>query len=113
MDETSDPPIVGIGASAGGVKALQAFFETLPPNTGAAFVVIVHLDPDARSELASILSQRTRMPVTQIDDREHLLPNHVYVIAPDRRVHIADHIISAMPFNEPRGHRAPIDLFFR
>jgi len=113
MDETSDPPIVGIGASAGGVKALQAFFETLPPNTGAAFVVIVHLDPDARSELASILSQRTRMPVTQIDDREHLLPNHVYVIAPDRRLHIADHIISAMPFNEPRGHRAPIDLFFR
>src|SRR6516162_3660107 len=90
MDDTDDPPIVGIGASAGGVKALQAFFETLPPNTGAAFVVIVHLDPDSRSELASILAQRTRMPVTQIDDREHLHPNHVYVIAPDRRLNIAD-----------------------
>src|SRR5262252_44843 len=113
MDQRAHPPIVGVGASAGGVKALQAFFEALPSNTGAAFVVIVHLDPDARSELASILSQRTTMPVTQIDNREQLHPNHVYVIAPDRRLHIADHTISALPFEEPRGHRAPIDLFFR
>jgi two-component system, chemotaxis family, CheB/CheR fusion protein len=113
MDQQEDPPIVGIGASAGGVKALQAFFEVLPSNTGAAFVVIVHLVPDARSELVSILSQRTKMPVTQIDDQEQLHPNHVYVIAPDRRLRIANHTISALPFDEPRGQRAPIDLFFR
>ncbi len=113
MDQDNDPPIVGIGASAGGVQALQAFFETLPVETGAAFVVIVHLDPEARSQLPSILAARTAMPVIQVEDRVRLLANHVYVIAPNRRLHIGDHMISALPFEEPRGQRAPIDLFFR
>jgi two-component system, chemotaxis family, CheB/CheR fusion protein len=108
-----DLPIVGIGASAGGVKALQGFFEALPPVTGAAYVVIVHLDPDSRSELAGILSSRTSMPVTQVEEQTSLEPDHVYVIAPNRRLQISDHSISAPPFEEPRGHRAPIDLFFR
>lgn len=113
MIEDADPPIVGIGASAGGVRALQAFFETLPAETGAAVVVIVHLDPEARSELANILATRTAMPVTQVEDRTRLKANNVYVIAPNRRLRIADHNISALPFDEPRGKRAPIDLFFR
>src|SRR5215510_840259 len=68
--ETDDPPlkpvIVGIGASAGGIRALQAFFESVPNDTGAAFVVIVHLDPKVRSELPSILAARTSMPVLQV-----------------------------------------------
>ncbi|MBW9064397.1 PAS domain-containing protein [Rhizobium herbae] len=113
MDHQSDPPIVGIGASAGGVQALQTFFAGLPSDTDAAFVVIVHLDPDARSELASILASRTQMPVTQVEDEARLESNHVYVIAPNRRLKIADGTIAALPFEEPRAHRAPIDLFFR
>src|SRR5690348_6405492 len=84
-------PIVGIGASAGGLKALTAFFEAIPANLGATFVVIVHLDPDVRSELPNILANRSRMPVTQVTTTAALEPNHIYVIPPDRRLQITDH----------------------
>src|SRR5687768_3101476 len=90
MDRELDSPIVAIGASAGGVQALQTFFDLMPNDTGATFVVIVHLDPHARSELANILAARTRMPVTQVEDQARLESNHVYVIAPNRRLKIAD-----------------------
>ncbi|MEC4594471.1 chemotaxis protein CheB [Nitrospirillum amazonense] len=113
MELQTDPPIVGIGASAGGVKALQALFEALPDEPNAAFVVVIHLNPERRSELAKILATRTRMPVSQVTDRVHLRNNHVYVIAPDSALNIADHMISALSFDEPRAKRAPIDLFFR
>lgn len=113
MEPETDPPIVGIGASAGGVKALQVLFEALPPDTGAAFVVVVHLDPEVRSELAGIIAGRTIMPVQEVDATTRLRKNKVYVIPPNRRLRIADQSIAALPFEEPRGHRAPIDLFFR
>ena len=87
----SQPVIVTIGASAGGVHALQSFFAALPEHPGAAFVVIVHLDPAHRSEMASIISTRTRMPVVQVDTRERLQADHVYVIPPDRRLQLIDH----------------------
>ncbi|HMF06359.1 MAG TPA: chemotaxis protein CheB, partial [Methylocella sp.] len=107
------PVIVGIGASAGGVQALQTFFEATPIDTGAAFVVVVHLDPQSHSDLSSILAARTCMPVVQVEGTQELLANHVYVIAPARRLHISDREISSEEFDEPRGQRAPIDLFFR
>ncbi len=109
----SSPIIVGIGASAGGVQALQTLFDALPDGTGASFVVIVHLDPQAHSDLPSILASRTRMPVVQVQEREQLRPNHVYVIPPDRRLQITNHDISAAEFDKPRGQRMAIDLFFR
>ena len=108
-----EPVIVAIGASAGGVSALQSFFSALPEHTGAAFVVVVHLDPQHRSELPSILATKTRMPVVQVPRRERVQADHVYVIAPDRRLQMVDHEISAFAFDEPRGQRAAIDLFFR
>ncbi|HVY57836.1 MAG TPA: chemotaxis protein CheB [Xanthobacteraceae bacterium] len=107
------PVIVGIGASAGGVQALQEFFAAIPPRTGAAFVVVVHLDPGRRSELPRVLAARTSMPVLQIGGTEKLQSDHVYVIPPDRRLQLVNHEISAFAFDEPRGQRAPIDLFFR
>jgi two-component system, chemotaxis family, CheB/CheR fusion protein len=107
------PPIVVMGTSAGGVRTLQAFFEAMPADTGAAFVVVVHLDPEHRSELPHILAARTAMPVIQVRDRHELAADHVYVIPPDRRLQIVDHEISAKEFDEPRGQRAPIDLLFR
>ena len=106
-------PIVGIGASAGGIRALQALFEALPEKIGAAFVVVVHLDPESPSELPRILAGKTRMPVSQIEAATALLADHVYIIPPNRRLRITDHEISAVQFDEPRGKRAPIDLFFR
>src|SRR5215470_10046495 len=107
------PVIVAIGASAGGVQALQAFIGALPEKSGAAFVVVVHLDPEERSELSNILALRTHMPVVQVEDSEKLKADHVYVIPPDRRLQLVDHEISAVEFDEPRGQRSPIDMFLR
>jgi two-component system CheB/CheR fusion protein len=105
--------VVGIGASAGGVRALQQLFAALPEKTGAAFVVVVHLHPDLRSEMSNILAARTRMPVLQVGEPVPLKADHVYVIPPDRRLHITNDEIATAEFDEPRGQRAPIDLFFR
>ena len=107
-------PIVGIGASAGGIKALQEFFDALPTEAlKMTFVVIVHLDPHHQSELAAILASRTAMPVHQVNAPMALESGCVYVIAPDRRLQIANREISSVEFDEPRGQRAPIDFFFR
>src|SRR3954466_5726600 len=107
------PNLVGIGASAGGVQALQKFFHGLPDKPGAAFVVVIPLDPQRPSEMANILSLRTSMPVNSVGEPQRMQANHVYVISPDRRLLITDHEIAASEFDEPRGHRAPIDFFFR
>jgi len=107
------PVIVAIGASAGGVQALQAFFGNIPSNTGAAFVVVLHLDPQHRSELSAIVGARTSMPVVQVETNAHLEANRVYVIPPDRRLQVIDHQLSATLFEEPRGQRLPIDFLFR
>src|SRR5262245_41764625 len=93
-----EPIVVAMGASAGGLRALQPFFSALPADTGATFVVIVHLDPERRSELPSLLAGRTRMPVIQVSERHKLHANHVYVIPPDRRLEMVDHEVNATPF---------------
>jgi two-component system CheB/CheR fusion protein len=107
------PPMVVMGASAGGIRALQTFFDAMPADTGAAFVVAVHLDPEHRSELPQIIAARTAMKVVQVEGRQKLVANRVYVIPPDRRLQVVDHEISAEQFDEPRGRRAAIDLLFR
>src|SRR6516164_2510186 len=73
-DGRGEPTIVAMGASAGGVQALQTFFRQLPDRTGAAFVVIVHLDPQHRSELPRILGGRTAMPVVQVEGNQKIEP---------------------------------------
>ncbi len=105
--------IAGIGASAGGITALQSWFETVPTDLGVAYVIVVHLSPQHRSELASNLGSRTKMPVTEVVDLAPLEPDHVYVIPPNRRLQITDSKVVACPFEEPHGSRAPIDDFFR
>src|SRR5688572_133407 len=107
--------VCGIGASAGGVEALQHFFGALAPDLALAYVVIVHLSPDHKSELPSILSRWTTMPVLQVGDGEKipLQPDHVYVVAPDRKLEITDSAVGSSRFEQPRGHRTAIDLFFR
>jgi len=107
------PVLVLIGASAGGIRPMEQLFSGLPDDTGAAFVVVVHLDPEHRSELPNIVRSRTRMPVVQAGERNKLLANHIYVIPPDRRLQVVDHELIALPFEEPRGQRSPIDGLFR
>jgi two-component system CheB/CheR fusion protein len=113
MDGQPTLQVVGIGASAGGVKALQDFFEALPDHVGAAFVVIMHLDPGTRSEMVAILATRTSMPVRQVEGTLRLEADNVYVIAPNSQLIIQHDMISALAFDTPRGQRAPIDMFFR
>jgi CheB methylesterase len=112
-DKPAGFPTVGIGTSAGGVHALQMFFESLPDEVDAAFVVVVHLDPSRQSELSNILAARTRMPVTQVTGLTPIEPRHVYVIPPNRQLRVTDHHLAITEFDEPRWQRAPIDLFFR
>ncbi|MDH2327809.1 CheR family methyltransferase [Cereibacter sp. SYSU M97828] len=105
-------PLCSIGASAGGIHALQEFFGRIDDQLGLAYVVIVHLSPEHESQLSEIIARRTRMPVFQVDSDMVLEANHVYVIPPDRELIIDGNAIKALPFTEPRGKRAPIDGFF-
>ncbi len=113
--QVTTPQVVAIGASAGGIEALQAFFSAVPTDLGLAYVVVVHLAPDRQSELPHILKRQTAMPVRQVGDHDtvKLEPDHVYVIAPGRKLEITDSSIGASRFEQPRGRRSPIDLFFR
>lgn len=112
---TTSVPVCGIGASAGGIEALNQFFEALAPDLGLAYVVVVHLAPDHKSELPAILARHTTMPVVQVGDHEvaALRANHVYVIGPDRKLVISDTSVGAEPFDQRRGRRMAIDLLFR
>jgi len=105
--------VVGIGASAGGLKPLQRFFEYTPADTGLAFVVVTHLHPGHESHLDEILQTKTRMPVAQVSDLVPIEPDHVYVIPPNRNISITDSHLETSEFEEPRGYRSPIDGFFR
>lgn len=108
-----DFPIVAIGASAGGLGAFETFFGNLPDQPGMAFVLIQHLDPNHESELAEILQNHTKMPVTQAENRDTIQVNRVYVIPPGQSLSIENHTLHLSEPEEPRGRRAPIDLFFR
>jgi two-component system, chemotaxis family, CheB/CheR fusion protein len=105
--------MVGIGASAGGIRALKQFFERVPAETGIAYVVILHLPPEYDSQLAQVLQVSASIPVTTVQQRVAIEPNHVYVIPPDRTLTIADRhlVISEVTSFEER--RAPVDIFFR
>lgn len=106
-------PIVGIGASAGGLGALQEFFEALPAHTSMAFVVVVHLAPDHESNLPSLLQKATSMPVVQVTKPTLIEHDHVYVIAPSLDLTMADDYLRVTPSQPEEGRRSAIDLFFR
>jgi two-component system CheB/CheR fusion protein len=112
--KTEQPIVVGIGASAGGLEAMIAFFEALPPDTGLTFVVVTHLAPDHPSLLDELLQRHTTMPTRQVSTtRVRIEPNHVYVVPPNRQLVLTDAHLHASEFEGPRAGRAPIDIFFR
>lgn len=110
--EVATVPVIGIGASAGGIEALSRFFDVMPADSGCAFVVVLHLDPTRESELAHILSANTRMPVVQVEDGMRLAADHVYVIAPDSDLKVSDGGLHVSTPTEPRGQRHPVDVLF-
>src|SRR5690606_35994795 len=83
-------PVVGIGASAGGIEAMIDLFEVMPSDSGMAFLVVMHLDPERDSGLAHLLGQHSAMTVTEAVDGMAIEPDHVYVIAPDSSLTVDD-----------------------
>ena len=106
-------PIVGLGASAGGLQALSDFFRAMPADSGIAFVVIHHADPDHESLMAELLAKHTAMPVALALDRTPVKPNHIYVIPPKRFLDISGGVLRLSEPSQPRGTRLPINFFFR
>lgn len=107
-------PVIGLGASAGGLQALKDFFAHVPAESGMAFVVIMHLSPKHESHVAALLQATTSMPVTQVNESVKVLPNHVYVIPPTKNLEMSGELIS-LTAPEPlhKGKQVAIDLFFR
>jgi two-component system CheB/CheR fusion protein len=106
-------PIVGIGASAGGLEALEQFLEHMPQGSGMAFVIVQHLDPTHKGVMPELLQRATPMQVIQVKDRTPVEPNHVYVIPPNKDMSILHGTLHLLDPTAPRGLRLPIDFFFR
>jgi len=106
-------PVVGIGASAGGLEAFEKFFTNMPPDSGMAFVIVQHLDPTHKSILGDLVTRYTRMNVVAVEDGMHVSPNWVYIIPPDRDMAVLGGRLHLMAPEAPRGQRHPINFFFR
>jgi two-component system CheB/CheR fusion protein len=104
-------PVVGVGASAGGLEALTQLIKALPADTGMGFVLVQHLAPTHASAMAEILTRVTTMPVVEVQDDLPVEPNHIYVIPPGRGMIIAQGVLQLLP-RESGLHR-PVDQFFR
>ena len=106
-----DFAIVGIGASAGGLEAFEEFFRALPADTGLAYVLVSHLDPNHVSLLSEILQRSTALPVLEAQDQLAVEPDHVYVMPPNREMAIFHGTLQLSIPAMPRGQRLPIDDF--
>ncbi len=104
--------VVGIGASAGGLRALQDLVQAIPVDSGMAYVVIMHLDPERQSRIAELLQDRAAIPVTQVTGATQVQADHIYVIPPERDLAMGDGTIEVRERGD-RAERAPVDLFFR
>jgi len=108
-------PVVGIGASAGGLAAFEAFFAGMPADIepGMAFVLVQHLAPDHKSILTDLIRRYTRMQVFEVEDGMVVQPNCAYIIPPNRDMAFLNGTLQLMEPSAPRGQRLPIDFFFR
>jgi two-component system CheB/CheR fusion protein len=108
-----DFPIVGIGASAGGLEALESFLGNVPKISGMSFVIVQHLDPTRKGMLVELLQRATAMKVVQVRDGTFVQPDCVYVIPPNKDMSILHGVLHLFDCVAPRGLRLPIDFFFR
>jgi two-component system CheB/CheR fusion protein len=104
-------PLVGVGASAGGLEAFTQLLAHLPQDTGMGFVLIQHLDPKHQSMLTEILSRSTKMPVREVMSGMHVEPDNVYVIPPGTNMSLVDGMFRLVPRTRLRGREMPIDYF--
>lgn len=113
MSSTDEFVIAALGASAGGLEALETFFQHMPPDAGISFIVVQHLAPDRDTALPELLARRTDMPVEQARDQTRVVPNRVYIIPPNATLTISKNVLQVTAPVEARGHRTPIDSLFR
>lgn len=106
-------PIVGIGASAGGLEAIEQFLKHVPKDSGMAFVIVQHLDPTHKGIMVEIIQRVTGMKVMEVKDRQKVQPDCVYVIPPNKDMSILHDVLHLLAPTAPRGLRLPIDFFFR
>ncbi|MDX9907856.1 MAG: chemotaxis protein CheB [Mariniphaga sp.] len=106
-------PIIGIGASAGGLEALEQLLSSVPDNSGMAYVVIQHLDPTQKGMLPQLLQRISKLDVFLVEDRMKVQPNCVYVIPPNKSMSILKGVLHLFKPIETRGMRLPIDFFLR
>ena len=106
-------PIVGVGASAGGLEAFTQLLEDLPVDSGMAFVLVQHLAATHESMLTDLLSKVTPMPVREVKDGMAVEPDNVYVIPPNTEMAILHCVLHLMPREDARGHHMPVDSFLR
>jgi len=106
-------PVVGIGASAGGLEAFTRFFKSMRADSGMAFVLIQHLPPDRESMMVDILGRATSMPVAQVDDGMEIYPNNVYIIRPGHTLTIKDGRLHLGERVDKPQHSRPVDDFFK
>ncbi|MDZ7666476.1 MAG: chemotaxis protein CheB [Desulfotignum sp.] len=106
-------PIVGIGASAGGLEAFESFFKAMPKDSGMAFVLVSHLDPTHNSLLPELIQKKTPMKVHQTTDGMQIQPNMIYIIPPNKDMAIVNGVLHLMDLPHPRGFNLPIDSFFK
>ena len=104
-------PVIGIGASAGGLEAFEHFFKHMPPNSGAAFVLISHMDPSHASMMTELIQRLTQMPVKEAVEQMPVEPDHIYVIPPNKDLAIFKGLLQLSSLTGPRGSHMPIDLF--
>ncbi len=105
------PPIVGIGASAGGLEAVKDMLANVPADCGLAFVLVQHLDPNHTSMLAELIGRSTALKVCQLEDGQKVEAGALYVIPPGHELRLEGGVLHLEPFAEPRGLRRPIDSF--
>lgn len=105
-------PIVGIGASAGGLRALEDLFKTIPADSGMAFVIVTHLAPDRESFLADILARHSDRPLQVARDDQKVEANRIYVLPPNASLTIAEGRLRLAETERGHHERAPIDIFF-
>src|SRR5512145_1662876 len=108
-----DFPVVGIGASAGGLEAIEQFLRHAPQPSGMAFVIVQHLDPTHKGIMHELLGRATTMDVFQVKDRMRIKPNCVYVIPPNKDMSILHGVLHLFEPSTPRGLRLPIDFFLK
>jgi two-component system CheB/CheR fusion protein len=106
-------PIVTLGGSAGAFKAFEKFFMHMPTDSGMAFVIVMHLDPNHKGQLSELIQNYTSMPVVEAADGIQVEPDHVYIIPPNKDMGIHNRKLLLLNLAKPNGYRQPIDYFLQ